>query len=206
MRIILALILLVCAVDAFAAEPTLDESPEISKTDSLKKKPVKKKIPDRSRGILSGGIGGVGEKANDNRNYEARTLLFTRIGLGHGQHEFLLEVGGFKQQTGESGLTVSRFHQQIDIWYHYMFFPRAPVGHPYLGFALGAQRDEVSTSFFGSTAKAVGAFEAQLSVGAGYRFELGEILTLWFEGRLATSNNYSPSVLPSAVTAIGFRL
>ncbi len=214
MRIVLAIIFLICTLDAFSQEPTLDDdnakvAPKSSPSKPLAKpSKVLKKKPSvvRTRGIISGGLGVVAEKSNDNRTFEPRTLLFGRGGVEHGQHEFLLEVGGFKQETGSSGVTVSRLHQQVDFWYHFLMLSQAKVGSPYIGIGVGAQRDEVSTNLFGPTTKSVGAFEAQLSVGAGYRLSLGESLALWLEGRLATSNNYQPRVLPSAIVAIGVRL
>ena len=210
MRIVLAIIFLICTIDAFAQEPTLDSEQSSVAPKAARPKPTKvlKKKPSvvGTRGIISGGLGIVAEKSNDNRTYEPRTLLFGRGGVEHGQHEFLLEVGGFKQETGSSGVTVTRLHQQVDFWYHFLMFSQAKVGSPYLGVGVGAQRDEVSTNLFGPTTKTVGAFEAQLSVGAGYRLSLGGSLALWLEGRLATSSNYEPRILPSAVVAIGVRL
>lgn len=198
MRVILAIIFLICTVDAFAQEPEAVR-PKPSKV--LKKKSA----VVRTRGILSGGLGMVAERSNDNRTYEPRTLIFGRTGFEHGQHEVLLEVGGFKQETGSSGISVSRFHRQIDVWYHYLLFSRAPMGHPYLGLGLGVQRDDVTTTVFGSPSTSSGVFEAQLSVGGGYRFELGDTFAIWLEGRLATSKNYVPRILPSAVAAFGVR-
>ncbi len=209
MRIVLVVIFLICAIDAFAQEPLLDGEQAVSAPKTSPKHPkVLKKKPKivLTQAVVSGGLGVVGERSNDNRTFEPRLSLIGRGGMVYGQHEFLLELGGFKQQTGSSGVTVTRLHQQIDLWYHYLFFPSAEVGHPYIGGAVGAQRDVVSTALFGPTTTSTGAFEVQLSVGGGYRLNLGEAVTLWLEARLATSDNYQPRILPSAVALIGVRL
>lgn len=204
MRIILAIIFLICAADAFASEEFAVDEPISKPTKPKAQRTVRQKPAMAARFVVAAGIAGVGETANDNRNFEPRGLLFGRAGLElASQHELLLEIGGFKQTTGTSGVEIIRFHQQIDLWYHFLFMPRSSAGHPYLGAALGAQRDEVSTNFFGDEVKSVGAFEAQLSLAGGYRLNMGENLGLWLEGRLATSNNYEPRVLPSVAASIG---
>ncbi len=195
MRIVFAIIFLLCAIDAFAQEPTPSKPVKV-----FKKKPV----VVRTRGIISGGSGIVVEKSNDNRTFEPRTLILGRFGIEHGPNELLLEAGLFKQETGASGISVSRQHQQIDLWYHRLLL--SGWFKPYVGAGVGAQRDKVTTKFFAQSSEDTGAFELQLGGVGGARFELGDYLTIWLEMRLATSNNYQPRVLPSAVTVFGFRL
>lgn len=154
--------------------------------------------------IVGLGVGVVAEKENNNQAYDFRFLPVLRGGFDIGVHELLLELSGFQSQSGASGVNVKRQHEQVDLWYRYLFF-NSPVGHPFAGLALGVQRDEVTTDYFGQASKDVGQFEAQLSVAGGYRFEIAA--PFWYSGeiRLSTSNNYEPKVMPSAVIAAGFK-
>lgn len=191
MPLIAALIVLLSAFNAFATGAPAPSRKSSSKSSSIQT-------------VLGIGVGVVGEKQNNNQAFDFRFMPTLRGGVDFGPHEVLLELGGFQSESGASGVEMKRQHEQIDLWYRYLFLAGNSIGTPFGGIAIGAQRDEVQTDYFGQTSDDTGQYLAQFSVAGGYRFDVLKPFVFSGEVRLATSSNYNPRVLPSLLLGLGF--
>lgn len=194
MRVILVIAFILCAIDALATGPR-KHSTQLRHRQQVKKSNVN---------ALVGVGGGLWiEKSNDGRQMQPHAMPVVRLGLELFKQEVFVEVSGFKTSSGASGVEISRQHEQVELWYRYLFMAKEKTGHPFMGIALGAQRDRVKTEFFNQSSEDVGRFETQASLGGGYRLNIADSFAVWFEGRLSTSANYEPRVIPAALVSIG---
>lgn len=205
MRIILAIVFILCVVDAFAAPPGAIAPPKKPKSQ-LKARVVSPQAYQQSKKLRAlVGIGGgvLIEKQNDGQNYSTQGLPLLRAGMQIVNHEVFLELSGYRKSTGSSGVEIAREHQQVELWYRYLFIPESGLGHPFLGVAFGAQREKVKTDFFNEQSNDIGPFESLASLGGGYRFNIQNMAAVWLEGRLSTSASYEPKVIPGALVSVG---
>jgi hypothetical protein len=199
-RVILVVVFILCAIDAFSADALGKISPKRKASTQFKHRQAKK---SNVHALVGVGGGLWVEKSNDGRTMQPQGMPVVRLGMELFKQEVFLEVSGFKASSSSSGVEVARQHEQVELWYRYLFIPGEKMGHPFMGVALGAQRDRVQTKFFNQSSEDVGRFETQASIGGGYRFNIASSFALWFEGRLSTSANYEPRVIPAALISVG---
>jgi hypothetical protein len=144
------------------------------------------------------------EKANNERNMEAREPFAFRGGWGFSLADVLLEFSTFNVSDGTSYVRVSRQHREWVVWAK-RGFQIGRAFNPYASLGTGLQYDLIETTVGGQSVQDDGRPRPLLACAGGMEVRIYKGIEANLEGRLAMSKGYAPNPMPALAFFVGYR-